>query len=515
MPILQSELLRQLWSDLNGGIPYSPFVLPIFLLLFLHLFLKFRRDSNLNFPPSPPKLPIIGNLHQLAGKLPHRSFQALSEKYGPLMLLHLGQAPTLVVSSAEIVEEIVKNHDIVFSNRPNITAAKILFYGCADFGFAPYGEYWRKARKICVLELLSNKSVQSFQFAREEGVVLLINKIHHAASNGSSINLSEMLLATSYSIVSRCIIGQKAKEDGIFGELSKQFVSLLSAFSFGDFFPFMGWLDVLTGLIGRLKATFNEMDAFLDSVIEKQKTSENNMDDQNQKDFVQILLHLIQDSMLDTRLTQDNLKAILLNMLVAGVESTATTIEWAMAELLKNPGIMRKAQEEVRRVVGRKGKVDEDDINQMEYLKYIVKETLRLHPPGPMMTPREISARIKLRGYDILPKTRVLVNVWAIQRDPKLWDMPEVFLPERFENNHIDFRGQNFELIPFGVGRRGCPGISFGVAVLEFVIANLLYWFDWKLVGNADCGSLDMTEAFGISAYKKFPLHLVPIAYCS
>ncbi|XVF54564.1 hypothetical protein PTKIN_Ptkin05aG0191200 [Pterospermum kingtungense] len=186
-----------------------------------------------------------------------------------------------------------------------------------------------------------------------------------------------------------------------------------------------------------------------------------------------------------------------------------------MAELLKNPGIMKKAQEEVRRVVGEKGKVYEDDINQMEYLKCIVKETLRLHPPAPLMGPRATSARIKLRGYDMLPKTRVLVNVWAIQRDPKLWDRPEAFIPERFENNLIDFRGQNFEFIPVGVGRRGCPGISFGVSTMEFEIANLLYWFDWKFKGNADCWSLDMTEAFGITTYKKFPLRLVPTAYCA
>ncbi|XVF08818.1 hypothetical protein REPUB_Repub07fG0036200 [Reevesia pubescens] len=226
----------------------------------------------------------------------------------------------------------------------------------------------------------------------------------------------------------------------------------------------MGWLDVLTGLVGRLIARFNEMDAFLDLVIKEQKTLENEIDDQNQKDFVQILLHLQKDNM---------------DMFVAGVESTARTIEWAMAELVMSPGTMKKAKEEVIRVVERKRKVDEDEINQMEYLKcIIVKETLRLHPLGPLMTPREISARIKLGGYDILPNTRVLVNLWAIQRDPKLWDRPEIFVPGRFANNPIDFRGQNFEFIPFGVGRGGCPGISFGVAILEFVIANLLYWFD-------------------------------------
>ncbi|XVF54563.1 hypothetical protein PTKIN_Ptkin05aG0191100 [Pterospermum kingtungense] len=231
------------------------------------------------------------------------------------MLLHLGQVPTLVVSSAEIVEEIVKNHDVLFSDRPSMTTTKILLYrGTAGFIFAPYGEYWRKVKKIIVHELLSNKRVQSSQVVREEEVASLINKIHHASSNRSSINLTEMVLATSHRIISRCIIGQKAREeDGKIGELSKRLANQVGDFSFGDLFPFIGWLDVVTGLVRRLKTTFNEMDAFLESVIEGQKALASDMDDQNHKDFVQILLHLIQqDDMFDTRLTQDNLKAILL-----------------------------------------------------------------------------------------------------------------------------------------------------------------------------------------------------------
>ncbi|KAE8699935.1 Cytochrome P450 71A1 [Hibiscus syriacus] len=150
----------------------------------------------------------------------------------------------------------------------------------------------------------------------------------------------------------------------------------------------------------------------------------------------------------------------------------------------------------------------------MEYLKCIVKETPRLHPAAPLLVPRETSAGIELKGYDILPKTRVLINAWAIQRDPIVWENPEEFIPERFENNAIDFRGSNFEFISFGVGRRRCPGISFGVCVLESVIANLLYWFDWRLADDADRQSMDMTETFFIAASKKLPLHLVPSAYC-
>ncbi|KAE8693963.1 Cytochrome P450 71A1 [Hibiscus syriacus] len=509
-------LSRSSWFSINKGLLYSPLVLSLLILLFINGFLKFKHRSHRNPPPSPPKLPIIGNLHQL-GRLPHRSLRSLSDKYGPLMLLKLGQIPALVISSAKIVEEMVKNHDVVFSDRPSMTAAKIMLYGRSDFFLAPYGEYWRTARKICVLELLSQKRVQSFRFVREEEVASLINRIRHECCNGRSVNLSQMLLETSHTISSRCIIGKKAKDDGNFGVFAKRFVRTFSDFSFGDLFPGLGWLDVLTGLIGRFKTTFNEMDAFLDSVIQEQiKSSESNIldEDHSKKDLVQILLHLLQNDQ-DTKLTMNNVKAILLDMFLAGTESTATTTEWAMAELLKNPRVLKRVQEEVRRVVNVKGKVEEDDINKMEYLKCIIKETLRIHPAAPLLVPRETSARIKLNGYDILPKTRVLINAWMIQRDPQVWENPEEFIPERFENNTIDFRGSNFEFIPFGVGRRGCPGISFGVSVLEFFIANLLYWFDWKLADDADCVSLDMTETFFIAASKKLPLHLVPSAYCS
>uniref|UniRef100_A0AAU8CIE8 Cytochrome p450 n=1 Tax=Corchorus olitorius TaxID=93759 RepID=A0AAU8CIE8_9ROSI len=493
-----------------------PLLLSTLFLLLLNNILKFFRHSKLNLPPSPPKLPIIGNLHQV-GKLPHRSFWALSRKYGSLMFLHIGHTPTLVVSSAETAQEIVKNHDIVFSNRPITTAVNILLYGCKDFGFAPYGEYWRQARKICVLQLLSLKRVQSFHFAREEEVLLLIDKIRsRCCLGGGPINLSEMLLVTSHNIISRCVIGRKGDEEVSggchFGELTRRIMRQISEFNVGDMFPCLRWLDFITGFIGRLKATSKEIDAFLDQVIEDHMTH----DDQNdKKDFVRILLQLQKDGVLGSELSRDNLKAILADMFVAGTESVATATEWAMAELMRNPNVMNKAQEEVRRVVGKRRKIEAEDINEMKYLKCIVKETLRLHPPAPLMSPRQTSASAKLGEYDIPAKTRVLVNVWAIQRDPKLWDMPEVFLPERFENVTLDFKGQNFELIPFGIGRRICPGMSFGVVAVEYVLANLLHWFNWKLPDGMVGEKLDLTEAFGLGVCMKFPLRLVPEIYCA
>ncbi|KAL5564925.1 hypothetical protein UlMin_028089 [Ulmus minor] len=503
-----SSSSRKLWED--------PLFCSLFLLLLSLLlwFMHNKSKSKLNLPPSPPRLPIIGNLHQL-GSFPSHSLRALSDKYGSLMLLHLGQLTTLVVSSADMVREIAKNHDLVFSNRPKATATDILFYGGKDIAFASYDECWRQLRKICVLELLNLKTVQSFQSVREEEVAKLVDSLREAAREGSSVNLSQMLNSTSNNIVSRCIFGQSnnTEEDGLTmaGDIGRAVLKQLTAFSMGDFFPSLKWIDVLRGFISTLKKTSELADTFYDRVIEEHMKIKANGADVT-KDFVDVLLQLQRD-MHDFELTPVHLKAIVNDMLVAGIEITATTLEWFMAELLRNPRVLNKTQEEVRRVVGKKGKVDVNDISSMTYLKCVIKESLRLHPTAPLLLPRETTTNVQIGGYHIPAKTRVLINAFAIQRDPTVWDKPEEFLPERFENNSLDFRGQHYQLVPFGFGRRQCPGLTFGTASIEYLVSNLLYWFDWKLPDDALPEDLDMTQVFGITLTKKTALHVVPIPH--
>ncbi|KAG6635076.1 hypothetical protein CIPAW_11G018200 [Carya illinoinensis] len=403
---------------------------------FLYIFKRVFRSGKPNLPPSPPKLPIIGNLHQL-GTLPHCSLRALSKKYGPVMLLYLAHAPTLVVSSAELAKEVLQKNDTIFASRPQNTVAKILLYGYTDMGFAPYGQYWRQVRKICVLELLSLKRVESFQHIREEEVASLTNKVRESCSKQTSVNLTEMIIVASNNIVSRCTLGQKfEEEDGkrSFGHLARRVMVQLTAFCFGDFFPYLGWLNVLTRFIPSLKATFKELDTFFDQVIEEHKIVKSNDDEGT----THILLQLQRDGMLGFEFTDDNLKAILLDMFVAGIDTTSTTLEWLLAKLIKNPSIMKRAQDEVRTMVGKKSKID---VNiKMHYLKCIVNESLRLNPPAPLLLPRETSTSVILGGgYDIPPKTKVFVNIWALQRDPSVWERPEEFLPKRFIDNPIDF----------------------------------------------------------------------------
>lgn len=295
----------------------------IFFIIFVLLKLRRKASTNEpNYPPSPPKFPFIGNLHNL-GSLPHRSLTCLSQKYGPLMLLQLGQTPTLVVSSAHYAREIVKSHDITFSDRPQTTAAKILLYGCTDVGFLPYGEEWRIKRKIYVLQLLSLKRVHSFQYIREEEVGDLVNKIRQACTSHKndcfSINVSKLIIAASNNISSRCLFGQKFETtaDGkrSFGEVARKVMALMTCFSFGNFFPSLGWMDVVTGLIPKLNGAFRELDDFFSEVLAQHKSARINENDDDhkseKKDFIDILHQLQQDDNVDFQLTQADIKAMI------------------------------------------------------------------------------------------------------------------------------------------------------------------------------------------------------------
>ncbi|XP_022954566.1 cytochrome P450 71A1-like [Cucurbita moschata] len=500
-------MIQQQFQALN------PISFSLCLFFFFILLLKIFKRKKPNFPPSPPRLPIIGNLHQL-GALPHQSMAALSNKYGPLMLLKLGQKHALVVSSPKMAREVMKTHDIKFSNRPQTTAAYELLYQCQDIGFAQYGEYWRQARKVCALELFSAKRVDSFPYVRDEEVGGLMDRIRKACVGGEAVNLSQLFLQTSNNIVSRCVLGGKFEgENSRFGDTTKKFLLLLTAFCVADFFPCLWWIDTIRGFNKELKDCFKTLDTIFSKVVEehKAKIRDGVLTDESKKDFVDIMLQLQQDDMVDYPFSPDNLKAILLDMFVAGSDTTAAALEWTMTELMRNPAAMKKAQTEVRTIIGKKSKIEAEDIQKMEYMHCVIKESLRLHPPAPLLVPRETAADVEIDGYHIPSKTKVLVNAWKIQRDPKYWHSPDEFIPERFmENDLVDYNGQHYEFIPFGSGRRKCLGLSFGVASLEHALANLLHWFDWKLPRGYE---LSVEEQSGLTVCKKIPLFLNPIPY--
>ncbi|KAL1810375.1 hypothetical protein ACET3Z_027365 [Daucus carota] len=488
-------------------------LIPLALTIFLIKHLSANSVSHQNSPPSPTKLPIIGHLHKL-GLYPHRSLQKLAQRHGPLMLLRLGSVPTLIVSSAEAAQEVMKTHDLAFADRPRSKLSEKLLYNYKDVSSAPYGEYWRQMKSICVIQLLSNKRVYDTRRVRENETALLVKKI--AESSPSVVDLSDLLMAYTNDIVSMSAFGQKFSE-GESGRqlrrLMKEFVSVLGGFDIGTYIPRLAWFSSLLGIYNKADAVAKEFDEFLERIVDEHVTKRERAE--GAEDFVDVLLEIYEDkSITGYSIDRESIKAIVLDVLAAGTDTTYTVLEWAMTELLRHPQVMAKLQNELRST-GRKRSdiIVPDEYEKIPYLEAVIKETLRVHPPVPLLVPREARNDVNIMGYDIVAKTMVIVNAWAIGRDPTLWDEPDEFRPERFLNSSVDIRGHDFQLIPFGAGRRSCPGISFAMVTNEIALANLLHKFNWELPNGMKRGDLDMTETTGSTIHKKEPLLAIATPY--
>ncbi|WOG85180.1 hypothetical protein DCAR_0104368 [Daucus carota subsp. sativus] len=477
------------------------------ILQYLYYFPVFattnRNTTQKKPPPSPPRLPIIGNLHQI-GPYPHVSLRALAKKYGPLMLLKFGSVPVLVVSSADAAREILRTYDLVFSDRPISNVSNKIFYYGRNVGFSRYSEYWRQVKSICVTQLLSTKRVHSFHNAREEEVALFLQKIR--GSHSKTVNLSEMISQLTNNILFRVVLGGKSdsphKWNYSYRIVVKKILDMLAySHSMGDFFPYLVWFDWLSGLNGKVEKAAYEVDAFLESVVRDHHAATD--DGCANKDFVSILLDI------GSPIDKECIKAVILDMLIAGTETTATTLEWTMAALIKNPDVMSKLQKEVRKIGKGKSQILEDDLVKMNYLKAVMKESMRLYMPAPLVVPREARQDVNVLGYDIEAGTQVLINAWALSRDPSLWDNPEEFRPERFLNSPVDYKGLHYEYLPFGSGRRGCPGIQFAVAINELAVANIVHNFNLELPDGKRVEHLDMTALSGLVLHLKSPLLVV------
>ncbi|XP_050384352.1 cytochrome P450 93A3-like [Argentina anserina] len=479
---------------------------------------KFRTSSRL--PPSPMALPIIGHLHLLA-PIPHQALYKLSIRLGPLVHIFLGSVPCVVVSSPEMAKEFLKTHEASFSNRPYIAAVDYLTYGSADFSFAPYGPYWKFMKKLCMSELLGGRTLDQLHPVRREEmtsfIVLMLNK----AKKNEAVDIGAELMSVTNNIISRMLMGQSCsaseKEADEVRKLVKAVAELTGKFNLSDFIWFCKNLD-LQGFGKRLKEVRDHFDTMMERIIKehheaRKKKKELGETDDDVKDLLDILLDISEDETSEIRLTSENIKAFILDIFAAGTDTSAITTEWALAELINHPDIMSKARQEIDSIIGNNRLVKESDIANLPYLQAIVKETLRLHPTGPLIV-RESTEPCAIGGYEIPAKTRLFVNVWAVNRDPGHWEKPLEFEPERFtrkEGNgksQLDVRGQNFHLLPFGSGRRGCPGTSLALQVVQTTLAAMIQCFEWKVPN----GTVDMEEGLGITLPRAHPLVCVPVA---
>ncbi|EPS60689.1 hypothetical protein M569_14113, partial [Genlisea aurea] len=385
-------------------------------------------------------------------------------------------------------------------------------YGRRDLGFAPYGEYWRQMRSLFAVHLVGNRKVQSFARIREEEVSNMVEKIRGFLNRKQEINLTDMIVGFTNDVICRVALGRKYGDDVMEGRTFKQLLNelpkVLGSTNVRDYIPSLGWINKINGFDRRVDKLASGLDAFLSDILHERRNRRNKQESHGHggeeiSNLIDILLELERENKENIIPIEDELiKAIILDMFTAGQDTTSIVMEWTMTELMKNPGKMKILQNEIR------NNITSCEENQLKipYLEAVLKESLRLHPPLPLLLPRESTQHTKLMGYDIAAHTNVMINVWAIATEPSIWENPQEFYPERFlieSGKSIDFRGLNFEFIPFGAGRRGCPGISFGMAVVELAVAELVSRFDFSLPNGEMENDMDMSETFGLSVRKK------------
>ncbi|GLJ23359.1 hypothetical protein SUGI_0441990 [Cryptomeria japonica] len=473
----------------------------------------FDRSKKSLLPPGPLALPLIGHLH-LLGTHPHQAMQKLSLKYGPLMQIRLGSVLSVVVSSPDMAKEFLKTHESKFASRPQSAATKYMAYNSADFSFAPYGPYWKYMRKICMNELLSGRQLDTFLPVRDQELGVFMETILKNSVQEKVIDVGSELISLACNVISRMTMSTRCSgtdEEAVeCTKLVKEIALLTGKFNLGDFIYVCKNLD-LQGYEKQMKDVHRRFDCLMEKILKQHEAEAGGGADSDgrPKDLIDILTSISNNEEAEMKLTRENIKAFILDIFAAGTDTSAISTEWAFSELMKNPHIMKKAREEVDFVVGSERLVEESDIPKMIYLQAIVKETLRLHSPGPI-TVRESTEDCNIEGYFIPAKTRVFVNIWAIGRDPNYWENPLEFQPERFLSNdtcsNIDVRGQHFHLIPFGSGRRGCPGTSLALYFMNTALAAMIQCFDWKV---NDGKEIDMEEGVGLTLPRANPVECI------
>ncbi|PNT61828.1 cytochrome P450 71AV8 [Brachypodium distachyon] len=501
-------------SSTTINVPYCAVFLAAVSILLLRLLLPRLRPRKhggaMNPPPGPWQLPVIGSLHHLVGALPHRAMRDLALRHGPLMLLRMGELPVVVASSAAAAREVLKTHDAAFATRPRTDTFHTMTRDGLGILFAPHGDHWRRVRKLCVTELLSPRRVRSFRGSREAEADSLVASVASvaSASQGKAVNVSYLVSTYVTDAVVRAVVGGRIGDrEALLASLDEG-AKVAAGFSLPDLFPSSRLARALSGTARRVEDVVGELSRIMDAVIEDKRARRSGAGDE-EEDILDVLLRFQHAD--DAPLDIGTIRAVIRDLFGAGSETSATTLQWAMSELMRNPAALRRAQAEVRGVLVGLGqsRVREEALPELSYLQLVIKETLRLHAPVPLLIPRECREPCRVMGYDVPQGAMVLVNAWAIGRDAASWGADaEEFRPERFEDATpaVDFRGSDYEFLPFGAGRRMCPGMTFGVIVTELALASLLFHFDWEHPGGA--GGLDMEEALGITARRKNDLLL-------
>ncbi|CAH9144423.1 unnamed protein product [Cuscuta epithymum] len=500
------------YSNQNHGFLISCALIFLGTLLWISIVLKKSRNGKHQppLPPGPRPLPLLGNLLSLQPEL-HSYMASMSQVHGPIYTLWLGRKPGIVITSPSIAREVLKDQDSAFANRDVPAAGREATFGGKDIVWSPHGPEWRMLRKICVREMLSSSALDSVYDLRRREVRNTVKYLYEHA--GRRVNVGEQMFLTVLNVITGMMWGgtMKGAERESLGSEFRQIVSgiidLLGLPNVSDFYPGLARYD-LQGIRRKMKKLVTKLDKVFERVIDQRLRM--GSDEMGSRDFLQVLLKL-KDGEGDERIpfTITHLKALLMDMVTGGTDTTANTSEFAMAEIMKKPDVLRKLHEELDTIVGKDHKVEESHIHQLPYLSAVMKETLRLHPVLPLLVPHSPSKNCIVGGYTVPQGARVFVNVWAIHRDSSVWENPLEFKPERFLDNKAwdYYSAKNFDYFPFGSGRRNCAGIASAERMFMYTLASVIHSFDWKLPQGE---TLELSEKFGIVLKKRVPLVLIP-----
>lgn len=493
------------------------------IIFFLFLYRSFKSNNGKEAPTVGGAWPILGHLPLLGGpQPPHKTFGALADKYGPIFTIKLGAKKALVVNNWEVIRECFTASDMAVSSRPKLIAGDHMGYNQVMFGLAPYGPYWRELRKIVTSEILSNRRVEQLQHVFVSEIRDSIKELFDvwcSKKNESGyvlVDLKQWVSHLTFNIILRMLIGKRLFSVATVNDemaqrtvkAVKEFFRLFGVFMVGDTIPYLRWFD-FGGHEKAMKEAGKELDNIVGEWLEEHRKNRalgEKVD--GVQDFMDVMISLFDGNTIDGIDADAVIKSTVLALIVGATDTNSTALTWAICLILRNPLILEKAKAELDIQVGKEKCVCESDINKLTYLQAIVKETLRLYTPNPLSVPREFTEDCIISGYNVKKGTRLIPNLWKIHTDGNVWSDPFEFKPERFLTTHkdIDIWGHHFELLPFGSGRRICPGISFGLQVVHLTLASILHSFE---ILNPSNEPIDMTENFGLTNNKATPLEVL------
>ncbi|KAI0511780.1 hypothetical protein KFK09_012412 [Dendrobium nobile] len=470
------------------------------------------RRLRFRLPPGPRPWPVVGNLYDIK-PVRFRCFAEWAARYGPIMSVWFGTTLNVVVSSSDLAREVLKEKDQLLADRPRSRSAARFSRDGKDLIWADYGPHYVKVRKVCNLELFSPKRLEALRPIREDEVTAMVDSIYREATRkdkvGQSLVVRNHLSGVAFNNITRLAFGKRfVNSEGVLDDQGTEFKAIVAnGLKFGaslSLAEYIDWIRWMFPLDEEAYAKHGARRDRLTRVIMEEHTQAREKGGARQH-FVDALLTL-QDKY---DLSEDTIIGLLWDMITAGMDTTVITVEWAMAELVKNPGVQRKLQEELDRVIGTDRIMTESDFPNLPYLQCVVKESFRLHPPTPLMLPHKATANVKIGGFDIPKGSNIHVNVWALARDPKVWTNPLEFRPERFEEEDIDIRGHDFRVLPFGAGRRVCPGAQLGINLVQSMLGHLIHHFEWSLPEGVKAEDVDMRENPGMVTFMHTPLKAV------